>query len=95
MGTFRKIRPRVDFPNLPSSEEAVDHFLAYLVSQGKKVASACMALSAIRDRHIKIGFANPGKSTTVRMMLQGTRRLLGRPAVQARPLARGILKGIF
>ena len=47
---------------------------------------------AAGSRPLSRSLADPTKDTTIRKAVQGIQRVLGRPAVQARPITKGILK---
>ena len=82
-------------PILPASPLAVDLYLGHLVLEGKKVATVRMALASIAERHVFNRLLDPTKDATIRMTVQGIQRVLGKPAVQAKPITKGILKGLI
>ena len=83
-----------DRDSLPASVETIDLYLAALMLDGKGVPSARMGKAAIADKHVAMGLSDPTSSERVSMTLAGIQRLLGRPAVQARGLTKGALKGL-
>ena len=82
-------------PILPSSPLGVDLYLGHLVLDGKGVSTVRLALAAIAEKHVFNRLTDPTKDATIRMTVQGIQRVLGRPAVQARPITKGILKGLI
>ena len=60
----------------------------------KGVSTVRLALAAVAEKHVFNRLVDPTKDATIRMTVQGIQRVLGRPAVQARPITKGILKGL-
>ena len=92
---FEKWALKFDQPILPSSPLGVDLYLGHLVLDGKGVSTVRLALAAIAEKHVFNRLVDPTKDATIRMTVQGIQRVLGRPAVQARPITKGTLKGLI
>jgi hypothetical protein len=65
--------------------------------QGKGVASANMALSAITDKHRMAKLQNPCKDEhgTIALIMEGIKKETGKPSVQAEGLSKACLKGLI
>jgi len=83
-----------DQPVLPSSPLATDLYLGHLVLERKGVSTVRLALASIAEKHVFNRLPDPTEDATIRMTVQGIQRVLGRPAVQTRPITKGILKGL-
>jgi hypothetical protein len=73
----------------------VDEYLAELVMSDKGVASANMALAAIADKQVLIKLENPCIDASIKITMQGIKRVCGKPVVQARGFTKGDVKGII
>jgi integrase len=71
---------------LPAAPESVAAFLARRATQGRKVATLELELTAISQAHLSIGLPTPRSSVEVRTVLQGIRRTLGVAPDQKAPI---------
>jgi integrase len=54
-----------------------------------------MAMAAIADRHVSFKHPNPCADPSLKVLMQGIKRQLGKPAVQAEGFTRGQVKGMI
>jgi hypothetical protein len=83
-----------DLPILPTTPETIDYYLMHQLKGKKAVSPAQMALAAISDKHVALGLVNPCVSPTIKMTLQGIKRLCGKPPVAARAMHKCLVKGL-
>lgn len=94
-GHFQTWSIGTDLECLPATPLTIDLYLAEIVMTGRGVATAKMALAAISDKPISKRLESPCSDATIRQSMQGMTRTLGKPAVQAKAMKKGILKGMI